>query len=94
MLISALQQNDSVIYTDKQIGGFFIIFFSVMVYLKIPNIVPCAVQYGLVYPFCMKQFAAPNPNFSVPSSVPRGHTFNFIKKQPERESAAKAKAEL
>ena len=65
-----------------------------MVYLKILNIVPCAIQYDFVYPFCMKQFAAPNPNFSIPSSVPLGHTFNFIKIQPERVPAAKAKAEL
>ena len=40
VLISAVQQNDSVIH----IHTFFLIFFSIMVYHRILNIVPCALQ--------------------------------------------------
>ena len=47
MLISAVQQSDSVlrIYTS------FFILFSIMIYHRIVNIVPCAMQQDLVYPF-------------------------------------------
>ena len=38
VLISAVQQSDSVIHTS------FFIFFSIMVYHKVLNIVPCAIQ--------------------------------------------------
>ena len=48
MLISALQQSDSVI----DIYPFFFIFFSIMAYPGILNIVPCAVQYDLVFIRC------------------------------------------
>ena len=40
ILISAVQQYDLVIH----IHTFFFIFFSIMVYQKILNIVPCAIQ--------------------------------------------------
>ena len=40
MLISAVQQSDSVI----QLYTFFPIFFSAMVYPRILNIIPCALQ--------------------------------------------------
>ena len=45
MLISAVQQSDSVIHI------FFFIFFSIMVYHRILSIIPCAVQKDLVCPF-------------------------------------------
>ena len=49
VLISAIQQCDSVTHT--YIYTFFFIFFSIMVYLRILNIVPCALQQDLVaYP--------------------------------------------
>ena len=48
VLISALQQSDSVI----DIYPFFFIFFSIMAYPGILNIVPCAVQYDLVFIRC------------------------------------------
>ena len=48
MLISAVQQSDSVIH----IYTLFFIFFSIIVYYRILNIVPCAIQQDLVvYPF-------------------------------------------
>ena len=42
VLISAVQQSDSVIHI--YIYTFFFIFFSMMVYHRILNIVPCAIQ--------------------------------------------------
>ena len=42
MLVSAVQWNDSVMYI------FFFIFFSIMVYHKILNTVPCAIQQDFV----------------------------------------------
>ena len=48
VLIFALQQSDSVIH----IYPFFFIFFSIMAYPRILNIVPCAVQYDLVFIRC------------------------------------------
>ena len=48
MLNFALQQSDSVIY----IYPFFFIFFSIMTYPRILNIVPGAVQYELVFIRC------------------------------------------
>ena len=40
VLISAVQQSDSVIH----IYTFFFVFFSIVVYHRILNIVPCAIQ--------------------------------------------------
>ena len=40
VLITAVQQTDSVIH----IYTFIFIFFSIMVYYRILNIVPCAIQ--------------------------------------------------
>ena len=40
VLISAVQQSDSVIH----IYTFFFIFFSIMLYPRVLNIVPCAIQ--------------------------------------------------
>ena len=45
MLISAIQQSNSVIH----IYTFFFIFFSIMVYHGILNRIPCALQKVLVY---------------------------------------------
>ena len=45
MLISAIQQSDSVIH----IYTFFSVFFSIMVYPRMLNIVPCALQYYYCY---------------------------------------------
>ena len=42
VLISAVQQSDSVIQT------FFFIFFSIMVYHRMLNIAPCVIQQDLV----------------------------------------------
>ena len=50
VLISVVKQSDSVIcmYT------FFFLFFSIMVYPRTLNIVPCAIQQDhVVYPFYM-----------------------------------------
>ena len=48
--ISAVQLSDCVIHMYT----FFFIFVSIMVYRRILNVVPCAVQSGLaVYPFCV-----------------------------------------
>ena len=56
-----LQQSDSVIHT------FFFVFFPIMVYHRILNIVPCATQEDLVaYPFhimvCLCWSQAPSPS--------------------------------
>ena len=45
MLISAEQQSDSVIH----IYTFFFIFFSIMVYHRILNIVPCVYSRALLF---------------------------------------------
>ena len=42
MLVSGIQQSDSVAYI------FFFRFFSIIGYYKILNIVPCAIQWALV----------------------------------------------
>ena len=45
---------------------FFFIFFSVMVYHRILNIAPCAIQWDLVvYTFCIYQFACGKPNLPL-----------------------------
>ena len=48
---------------------FFFIFFSTMVYHRILNIAPCAIQWDLVvYTFCIYQFASGKPNLPLPPS--------------------------
>ena len=42
VLISTAQQSDLVMHT--YIHAFFVIFFSIMFYYRILNIVPCAIQ--------------------------------------------------
>ena len=50
VLISTVQQNDSVIYI-LYTYTFFVTFFSIMVYHRILNILPSAIQKDLVvYP--------------------------------------------
>ena len=44
VLVSAVQQSDSVTHIYR----FFSIFFSIMIYLRMSNRVPCAI---IVYPF-------------------------------------------
>ena len=45
---------------------FFFIFFSIMVYYRTLNIVPCAIQQDLVvYPFYIYQFASANSKFPI-----------------------------
>ena len=60
MLISVVQQSDSVLYiyiytyTHTHIYIYIYILFhilSIMVYHRVLNIVPCAIQEDLVYPF-------------------------------------------
>ena len=61
MLISVLQQSDSFLN---------IYILSITNYLRILNIVPCAIQQGLVYPFHMEESASTNPKLLVhPSST-------------------------
>ena len=50
MLITAAQQNDSVIHT------FFFVFFSIKAYHRILDIAPCATQQGLVVYLCQVCF--------------------------------------
>ena len=53
MLISTVQQNDSVIYIYVCVCVYIYIytFFSILAYHRILNIVPCAIQKDLVvYP--------------------------------------------
>ena len=40
MLISTVQQSDSVMHTH----AFFFIFFSIIIYHRVLSIVPCAIQ--------------------------------------------------
>ena len=44
VLVSGIQQNDSVIHIYMYIYIFFFRFFSIIGYYKILNIVPCAIQ--------------------------------------------------
>ena len=59
VLISAVQQSHSVIRTYSLLYScytyiFSFIFFSMIVYLRRLNTIPCALQQGLVVdPFCM-----------------------------------------
>ena len=62
VLISTVQQSDSVI----PIHIFLFIFFFIMVYHRMPNIVPCAIQWDpVVYPFCIYQFASASPKLLI-----------------------------
>ena len=47
VLISAVQQNDSV--THIHVYAYIYIFLSIMVYYRILNIVPCAIQWDLLF---------------------------------------------
>ena len=44
MLVSGVQHSDSVIYVNIYVYIFFFMFFSITVYYRILNIVPCALQ--------------------------------------------------
>ena len=48
VLISGIQQSDSVIHTYIYIYIFFFRFFSIIGYYKILSIVPCAIQLVIV----------------------------------------------
>ena len=53
VLISVVQQSDSVIYIDKCVCVYmysFFIFFSIMVHHRRLDIVPCVIRQDLVYP--------------------------------------------
>ena len=56
MLISSVQQSDSVTHTctHTHVYIFFILSFSIMVYHRILNIVPCALQWDLVCRIILK----------------------------------------
>ena len=58
------QQSNTVIFI------FSFIFFSFMVYCKILNIVPCAIQQDLVYPSYIEQFASANLKLPILYSAP------------------------
>ena len=70
VLISAVQQKDSVIH----IYVFFFIFCSIMVYPRRSNIVPCAIQQEpcclsvLNAIVCIYQPQTPSPSLSLPPS--------------------------
>ena len=50
MLVSAVQQCDSVLYINcDSVIYIYFIFFSIMVYYRILVIVTCAIQWDLVY---------------------------------------------
>ena len=54
----------------------FKIFFSIMAYHKMLNIVPCAVQRDLVYSPYTKLFASANPKLPIlpfPTLLPTGN---------------------
>ena len=66
VLITAIQQSDSVIHIYTV---FFKIFFSIMVYHRILNIVPCAIQQDLVvYPFYIYKLTSADSNLPLHSS--------------------------
>ena len=65
VLVSAVQQSDSVI---QYICFLKIIF--IMVYHETLNIVPCAIQQGLVYPVCLSWFASANPKLRIHPTPP------------------------
>ena len=70
VLISALRQSDVVILT------FFFMFFSIVVYHSTLTMVPYTRQQDVVfYPFCIEQFASPNPKLLIhpsPTCFPVG----------------------
>ena len=62
VIISAIQQSDPVIHTYT----FFLILFSTMVYHRVFNIVPCAIQEEfVVYPSYIYQSASANPKLPI-----------------------------
>ena len=67
----------SVLY--GKVTQLYIIFhiLSIIVYHRILNIFPCAVQWDpVVYPFCIYQFASANPRLAIqtrPSLLPLGN---------------------
>ena len=66
MLISTVQQSDSVIHMH----AFIFIFFSIMVYHRILNIAPCAIQQDL---FCFTFWPCPTACGNL-SSLARDQT--------------------
>ena len=57
---------------------FFFIFFSIIVYHSILNIVPCAIHLDLVfYPFHIYWFTSANPKHPIPSPLPSFTTTVF-----------------
>ena len=54
MFISVIQQNNTILHTYT----LFFMLLSFMVYHNILNIVPHAMQWDLVYPFCVEYFAS------------------------------------
>ena len=62
MLISDVQQSDSVIHIHE----FLLISFSIMIFHRILNMVPCAIQWDLVvYHFYVHYFASSDPKFPL-----------------------------
>ena len=60
VLVSAIQQSDSVIYI-----------LSIFIYYRMLNMVPCAIQQDLFCPFYILQFASANLRLPVhPSPLP------------------------
>ena len=53
------------IYIYTHTYTFFFTFVSIMVYHKILNIVPCAIEWDLVHPFYIYQFASANPKVLI-----------------------------
>ena len=68
LLISPVQQSDSIIH----IYAFFFILFSIMVYHRILNIFPYAIQqeYLVVYPFIYNSFCLLVPDSQAVSPTP------------------------
>ena len=73
MLISAVEQGDSVIYIHTPS---FKIFFSIMAYLSILNMVPCAVgpcHLSFLYNNCL-HLLFPNSQSTPPRPGPGNHS--------------------
>ena len=63
----------------KYIDTFFSIFFSIMVYHRILNIVPCTIVDLIVHPFYIYQFASANPKLPIhPSPTPLPLTTTWL----------------
>ena len=65
------------IYTHTHIFMLFFLFFSIMVYHRIMNIILCAIQSDLVvHPFYIEEFPSASSKFSLypmPLSFPLGN---------------------